>query len=66
MDKFCLTPNFAAKARAKCEVNRGSQSEIIFLGSPNHWYTCSKYNCAIFGPVFMDTQGRKRAAREHL
>src|SRR5712671_3513701 len=65
VDKFCLAPILLARARPKCDVKRGSRSEIIFDGSPNHRYTLSKYSWATPGPIIVVAQGRKTAAREH-
>jgi hypothetical protein len=47
---------------ANDEVNRGSRSEMIRWGSPNHRYTLSKYSVAISAPVIVVLHGRNRAA----
>src|SRR5712672_4715594 len=65
VDRFCLAPILLASARPKWDVKRGSLSKMIFNGSPNHWYTLSKYSWATPGPVIVVAQGRKTAAREH-
>src|SRR5882757_80378 len=36
VDRFCLTLILLARAHPKCEVKRGSRSEMTFDGSPNH------------------------------
>src|SRR6201996_8876630 len=53
-------------ARAKCEVKRGSRSEMMVEGRPNHLYTCSRYRRAMPSPVMVVAQGRNTAALEHL
>src|SRR5712675_2607565 len=65
VDRFCFAPIFFARARPKCEVKRGSLSEMTLEGSPNHQYTLSKYSWATPGPVIVVAQGRKTAALEH-
>src|SRR5712672_2635105 len=65
VDRFCLAPILLASARPKWDVKRGSLSEMIFDGSPNHRNTLSKYSWATPGPVIVVAQGRKTAAREH-
>src|SRR6202789_2253230 len=57
--------SFSQSAREKCEVKRGSLSEITLVGSPNHRYTCSRYSCATPSPVMVVEQGRNTAALEH-
>jgi hypothetical protein len=47
---------------ANDDVKRGSLSDIIRPGSPNHLYTLSKYNRAISAPVMVVLHGRNRAA----
>src|SRR3984893_12423961 len=47
------------------DVKRGSRSEIMRRGRPNHRYMLSKYSCAISAPVIVVLQGRKRAALVH-
>ena len=58
-------PNSFASAFPKCEVNLGSRSEIIRVGSPNHRYTFSRYSWAIWGPVMVVWHGRNNAPLEH-
>jgi hypothetical protein len=65
VDKFCWIPNFWLRALPKWDVKRGSLSLITLLGSPNHRYTWSMYNCAISGPVIVVEQGRNIVALEH-
>jgi hypothetical protein len=62
---FCLTRSFSHNAFAKCDVNRGSLSEITLVGNPNHRYTCSMYNWATSSPVMLVRQGMKTAALVH-
>src|SRR3984893_12768548 len=50
---------------ANDDVKRGSLSEMIRLGNPNHRYTLSKYNWAISAPVIVVLHGRKSAALVH-
>src|SRR5712672_1066501 len=65
VDRFCLAPILLASMCPKCEVKRGSLSEMIFDGSLNHRYTLLKYNWATPGPVIVVAQGRKTATQEH-
>ncbi len=37
VDRFHWMPSFSVSALPKCEVNLGSRSLIILIGSPNHW-----------------------------
>src|SRR5579863_2744714 len=59
-------PSFFVSAMPKWDVNHGSQSLIILVGRPNHWYTCSRYSWVIPGPVIVVLHGGKTAALEHL
>jgi hypothetical protein len=53
------------RPKALDETGVGSLSEITLIGSPNHRYTCSRYNCATPSPVIVVEQGRNTAALEH-
>ena len=65
MERFWLIPNLVAKALAKCDVNRGSLSLMIFFRMPNHCTMLSKYSWATPAPVIVVLQGRNIAAQEH-
>jgi hypothetical protein len=62
---FCWIPNFWVRAFTKFDVKQGSLSEMILSGSPNHWYTFSKYRRATPSPVMVVEHGRNRAAQVH-
>jgi hypothetical protein len=64
VDRFQSMGRCWASALAKCNVKRGSQSDIILVGRLNHWYTCLKYNSAIPVAPIVVMQGRKSAAQE--
>jgi hypothetical protein len=59
---FRLIPRRWHNEVEKCDVNRGSLSDMIFEGIPNHRYTLSRYSLAIPSPVTFVVQGRNRAA----
>src|SRR5258708_16119915 len=65
VERFCWIPSREARALPKCDVKGGSRSVISLVGSPNHLYTCSRYNRAIPSPVIVTEQGRNTALREH-
>src|ERR1700720_1389465 len=50
VDKFWLIPVALAIALEKCDVNRGSLSEIILLGMPNQGRRCRVYSWATPAP----------------
>ncbi len=58
-------PSLSVRAFPKWEVNLGSLSLIIQEGSPNHWYTWSRYSHAMPGPVIVSEHGRNIAACKH-
>src|SRR6266566_3906766 len=62
VDTFRWACSLSVRALLKWEVNLGSLSLIIFVGSPNHWYMLSRYSWAIPGPVIVVSQGRNIAA----
>ena len=63
--RFCCMPVALHTALAKCEVNRGSQSEIIRFGIPNQGNKCLKYRMAVPSPSMDLLQGMNFAALEH-
>ena len=65
METFCYTWSFLHNALVKREVNQGSQSKMILLGSSNHQYTCSMYNWATPSAVIVVMQGRNMVALVH-
>src|SRR6266576_4598503 len=65
VDTFCRVCSLSVSALLKWDVNLGSLSLMIFVGSPNHRYTLSRYSWAMPGPVIVVSQGRNIAALEH-
>ena len=62
---FCPMLSLVVNACAKWDVSQGSQSDIIFEGTPNHGNRCLRYKRATPSPVIVVWQGRKMAALEH-
>jgi hypothetical protein len=54
------------KAIEKCDVKRGSRSEMTLEGSPNHLYMLSRYNRTTPSPVTLVVHRMNNAARVHL
>ena len=65
VDKFCWIPNCLVSAFPKCEVNLGSLSLMIFLGSPYYRLMWLRYSCAIPTPEMWVEHGRNSATLEH-
>jgi len=65
VERFCWIPSALHISFANAEVNWGSQSEIILLGSPNQGMRCFRYLSAtpVLSIVFM--HGMNLAALEH-
>ena len=62
---FCPMLSLVVSACTKWDVNRGSQSDIILDGTPNHGNRCLRYKRATPSPVIVMWHGRKIAALEH-
>jgi hypothetical protein len=65
VDAFYSTPSHVMRALLKWEVNHGSLSLIIFVGSLNHLKMWSCYSCVIPGPIIVVLHGKNMAMREH-
>ncbi len=65
VDRFCWTPSALQMALEKFDVNRGSQSDMICLGTLNHGTRCLRYSWATPGPSIILLQGMNLAALEH-
>ena len=61
---FWLISSFIMRAFPNWEVNLGSLSEMILVGSPNQGYMFRKYNWAMSGLVIVVEHGRKIATLE--
>ncbi len=53
-------------ALEKFDANRGSQSDMMHLGTLNHGTRCLRYSRATPGPSIVLLQGMNLAALEHL
>ena len=65
VERFCWTPRFLQRVFAKLDVNLGSWSEIICLGTPNHGIRCFRYSLATPGPLIVLWHRMNFAALEH-
>jgi len=64
VERFCWIPSALHISFANAEVNRGSRSKIILLGSPNQGTRCFKYLSATPVPSIVFVQGMNLAALE--
>ena len=65
MLRFCCIPVALHTALLKCNVNLGSQSEIMCLGIPNNGNRYLKYCAAMPSPSMVLLIGMNFAALEH-
>ena len=64
MDMFCVMPSTRQRFLVNFPVKRGSQSLMIFLGSPKRLKTCVRYNPATSSAEIVSLHGIKIAAFE--
>jgi len=64
VERFCWIPSALHISFTNAEVNQGSQSEMILLGSPNQGTRCFRYSSATPVPSIIFVQGMNLAALE--
>ncbi len=65
VDRFCWIPSALQMALEKFDVNQGSRSDMMHLGTPNHGTRCLRYSRVMPGPSIVLLQGMNLAALEH-
>jgi hypothetical protein len=50
VERFCWIPKLAQSDLEKCDVKRGSRSDMILLERPNQGTRCFRYSSATPGP----------------